>query len=363
MNKLTIIGLFLSILLIIAGCSTEKVTLDNKQTIKIGAVVPLTGGAAFLGEGTQKALTLAKEQLGNTQYNYEIIFEDDALDPKQSATAAQKLINVDGVDVLISISSGTGNIVAALAQENKIIHFGIASDPAVAKGDYNFIHWTPPEEENPAFIQELQRRNIKTFAVLEMNHPWINAAMPDLKKRLQGTGITLTSEQVYNSGDRDFKTLILKAEKTKPEIYLLMGFTPEIEIIAKQMKELGIKTPLTSIESFELTEQPELFEGYWYIQAADPTAAFLEDYDAKYGEAPKLGGPNAYDIFNMIVQGYEEAGTTATTKPERTDVINSLNNIKSFKGAMGTLNMGEEGIVQSKAIVRIIKNGKPTTLR
>ncbi|MDO8628835.1 MAG: ABC transporter substrate-binding protein [Nanoarchaeota archaeon] len=355
------VGLLLMSLIIVAGCKESVV--NEKQTIKIGAVVPLTGGAAFLGEGVRNAMLLAKEQLKDSKYNYEIIFEDDALDAKLSATAAQKLINIDNVDALVSISSGTGNVVAKIAQESQIIHFGIASDPAVATGAYNFIHWTPPEKENPVLIKELQKRGISKIAVIGMNHAWVAAEMKDLKERLPGTDIELVSEQYFNSGERDFRTIILKAREESPQIYVILAFSPEVELIAQQVKDLGITTPLTSVESFELTEKPELFEGYWYVQAADPTAEFLEGYNARYGEDPKLGGPNAYDIFNLIVNAFEKAGKSSAEKPSEDAVVKELSAIKSFRGALGTLEVGKEGIVQSEAVVRMIKNGKPVTVR
>lgn len=334
----------------------------TKETVKIGAVLPLSGGAGFLGQSAQKALILAQEQLGDTKYNYEVIFEDDKLDPKETSTASNKLINVDGVDVIISETSGSGNVVTPLAESSKVIHFGIASDINVAKGKYNFIHWTPPEEENKVFIEELQKRGIKKVAILSVNQQGERAIVDDFKNKIEGIDVEIVSDQAFNFGEKDFKTMILKAEQTDPDIYLLLAFSPELEILTKQIKELGIETPLTGIETFEFTEQPEIFEGYWYINAADPSEEYVEAYKQKYGNNPFVGSGNAYDIFNIIVGAYETAGKDKREKPTRGEIISELENMKEFSGALGQLKMLDKGIVWSGAVVREVRDGKFVTI-
>jgi len=332
----------------------------STETIKIGVVAPLTGDLAFIGEGLRDAILLAKDSLGDTRYTYEVIFEDDQLDPKRTASAANKLISIDKVDAIISISSGTGNVVTPIAERNSIVHFGIASDANIAKGDFNFIHWTPPAEETKVFVAELQRRGITKLGIFVVNQQGELAIANDLISRIEGTDIEVVTNQLFNFGETDFRTIIAKAKPSNAEIYLLLAFTPEIEILARQIKEAGITIPLTAIESFELTEERDLFEGEWYVNAADPTGDFVDRFKEKTGGNPKIGAPNGYDIFNLIVSAAES--TKSSAKPTPREIADVLLDIKEVSGALGTLNINEEGIVISKAVVRIIKDGEPVTL-
>jgi len=332
----------------------------SQKTIKIGAIAPMTGNLAFMGEGIRDAILIAKENLGNTKNKYEVIFEDDQLDAKMSASAAYKLLSADNVDAFVTFSSVTGNVVAPIAEQNKVVHFGIASDSNVAKGKYNFIHWTPPSEENKVFIAELQRRGIKKLGIFEGNAQGAAAVIADLKEQLKGTGIEIVTDQVFNFGEKDFRTTIAKVKDSGAEIYLLLAFSPELEILAKQMKEAGITTPITSIESFELSEQLALFEGEWYINSADPTADFTSKFNVKTGKSPTLGAANAYDIFNLIVAANEKV--EGTSKPTSDQVVNELMKITNFSGALGNLSVNEDGLVVSKAAVRMIKDGKPVSV-
>ncbi|MCX6712487.1 MAG: ABC transporter substrate-binding protein [Candidatus Vogelbacteria bacterium] len=356
------------IILIIAGIwfygSKPVVPAGEKQTIKIGVSIPLTGNLAFLGTNYQQAVNLALSELSSStnKYNYQVVFEDDKFDPATGATTANKLVGIDKVNVLMSFGSPVGNVFSPIAEQNKIIHLNaFASDPNVAKGNYNFIHYTPPYEEAKLMVAELQKKGIKKVALFEQNQPGVAAATAAIRKSIQGTDITLVDQEKFNTGDRDFRSSIVKTKNSGADIIMIDGTSPELELLVKQIKEAGIKTKLTSIESFEFSDQPQLFEGLWYVNAADQTKAFIDKFTSVYGNAPKLGGGNGYDAINMLVYAYEKAGDGKTI-PSADQIVPALLSIQNFDGAMGTLNMGQDHIVNTKAVVRMIKNGVPTTI-
>jgi branched-chain amino acid transport system substrate-binding protein len=370
MKKTIIFGIIA--LLLLAACGTNEVQTQVTQTtlaakepavVKIGATLPLTGDVAFLGETSRNAMELALKEIQGTKYKYELVFEDDKLDAKLASTTATKLISVDKVDAIISLSSGTGNVVTPLAEQNKVIHFGIASDSNVAKGNFNFIHWTPPDEEAKVWVQEAQKRGYKRIASIFLQHPGALAILDSVKKYMQGTDMEFVFDETIVGGDKDFRTLLVKARQSKPDVYFIGAFSPELDILHKQLKEMGIKEPLTTVEAFELSNDPSQFEGHWYVNAADPSGEFLSKYKAAYNKDPQMGAPNAYDILSLIVEGFERAGKDPSVKPSPEEVSAALMQIKDFDGALGKLTVGEEGIVWSPAVVRMIQNGKPVTIR
>jgi branched-chain amino acid transport system substrate-binding protein len=355
-----ILTLVIILAFVLVGYAFAKVSQENqseKETIKIGVILPLSGGSANLGESAHKAILLAKEQLAETEFNYEVIFDDDAFDTKMTSNAVNKLVNLDQVDALISFSSGSGNVVSPIAQENKVIHVGVASDPNIAKGEYNFLHWTTPEAESVLWVEEVMNRGIKTFAFLGMNQQGLIAVLEQVKEDIKGKDIQMVNEQIFNMGEKDFKVIIEKAKRSNPDVIYIACFSPDLEIFAKQYKELGVDIPLTSIEAFEYTEQPELFEGYWYVQSAQASNEFLKTFEAKYDDNPQLGSPFIYDAFNLIVEAYEQTG-----EKDNAMAIEKLSQIEDFPSSVGTISVGEEGIVWSDASVREIRDGKPVTI-
>ncbi|MFC1598762.1 ABC transporter substrate-binding protein [Patescibacteria group bacterium] len=346
--------------IVLVGYSFAQVSDQDKgekQTIKIGVILPLTGGQANLGQSAKNAVLLAREEFGDTRFDYEVIIEDDALDTKMTSNAVNKLVNIDKVDALISFTSGSGNVVSPVAQENKKIHIGVASDPAIANGEYNFLHWTTPAAEVEKLVEEFKKRGIKTISVLGMNQQGQIAVIEDLKDQISGSDIKVIQEQVFNMGNRDYKVMIEKARQGNPDIIFVGAFSPDIEILAKQYKELGVEIPLTCVEAFEYTEQPELFEGYWYVQSAEASDSFANDFAGKFFDKPKLGSPFVYDAINLIVEAYEQTGQVDNVK-----AIENLNKIKDFPSAVGEISVGDEGIVWSDAVVREIRDGQPVTI-
>ncbi|TAK57349.1 ABC transporter substrate-binding protein [Patescibacteria group bacterium] len=360
MNKIIRnIGIALVLILIGVGIWQNNTGPKKSDVITIGVVAPLSGNLAFLGEGMKNAVVLAEEQLNKSgKHTYRVIVEDDGFDVKRTASALSKLVSIDKVNAVVTIASAAGNVAKPIAEQNKIVHFAIASDPHIAEGMYNFIHWTPPVEEVKVFVPELQKRGFKRLAVFGAKIQGIQAVVDELSKQLGGTDIEIVYNETHNFGVKDYRTMIAKAKATNPDIYVLEEFSPELEILAKQLREAGIREPITSIESFEQTEQFSLFEGSWYVNAADATGEFIDAYTKRFGKGPTLGTPNAYDIVNLIVSAGESIDGQVTNEK----LAEALLRVKDQKGALGNLTINPDGLVLSKAVVRMIKDGKPVTI-
>ncbi|NOZ69504.1 MAG: ABC transporter substrate-binding protein [Deferribacteres bacterium] len=333
-----------------------------KDTFRIGMIAPLTGDAGFVGVGMKNALLMAREQWGDGKYNYEFVFEDDQLDPKLSASAAQKLLNVDKVDAIVTVGHAP-RITVPLARQYDIIHFAIAVQKDIPDGVNNFSHWAPSVKLNGLLIKEMQKRGIKKVGVFRTTslEAWV-AYYNDFLEGIKNTDIRVVTDQTFKKGEKDFRSLIARAKPTNPDIYLIFVETPELEIVAKQIREAGINTPFTTLEGFEVTEQPELFEGYWYVSPVEPSEEFSKAYEAKFGKRPPVCSPNAYDIFNLLATAVERAGSSPSKKPATAQIARELKKIKSFPGALGDLLVSDNGMVMSGVQVKMIKNGKPIAL-
>ena len=348
------------LLILLAACTTP--TQQETKTILIGATLPLSGDQASLGEGAQNALNLVLAKRNNTKYNYKLIVEDDQFDATTASTTATKLIETDNVDAIVSLGSGIGNVVSPLAQNAKVIHFGIASDQNVAQGEYNFIHYTLPGEEARVWIEEAKKRRYNNIAAIVQQHAGVKAFMDDFKERLRSTTMTLVSEQEFQKGETNFNTMILKAKKSNPDVYFIAAFSPELELLYKQMKAQNIEEPISTSGTYETSEQMEMFEGEWYETAAIATDSFTNAYKEAYDKEPSFGAPNIYDSLDLIIEAFERTAAGKDKKPTAGQVIAHLHQIEDFDGALGTLSVSKTGQVRSNAIIREIKNGKSVTI-
>ncbi|MGA0955065.1 MAG: ABC transporter substrate-binding protein, partial [Burkholderiaceae bacterium] len=72
----------------------------GQTVVRIGHVAPMTGGIAHLGKDNENGAKLAVADLnkagltiGGQKVKFELLSEDDAADPKQGTSAAQKLVD------------------------------------------------------------------------------------------------------------------------------------------------------------------------------------------------------------------------------------------------------------------------------
>ncbi len=355
-------GLFLFIL----SCSVFNIICLAGQTektiIKIGVIAPLSGQWAAFGEEVRNAILLANEDHPDSKLEFNLIFEDDQMTPSQTAIAAQKLIHFDKVDAFISIGSPAGNVVSPLAEKNGIIHFCMASDPQVAKGKYNFTHNTPPENEVQVFIEELKKRNVHRLATIEQNQQgWLSIGN-QLEKKLAEAKIVVTSRNRYQTGEKDFRMTIAKVKQQKPDLIFITGFSPDLDILKKQIDESQACIPVTSIDGFDLTENPQFYEELWYV-GATPTPAMIENRlkeKFKMKRVLYLSGL-AYDIMNLLMQGYDHC-VVDNQKPTNEKVAEDLLKFQNYKSILDPVSMSPEGIVETQARVKIIKEGRSTPL-
>ncbi len=348
-----IIGILVAVIVMSAGHVFSMSGKPRaKQTIKIGFSIPLTGDIGFIGEGMRDAALLAKEEMGETKHNYELLFEDDKLDPKIDATVGNKFISIDKVDVIVSAGGGSGGVLSKLADQNGIIHFAVTVEPTVTEGDKNFAHWTSNPDQNSVMADQIKKRGFRRpAAFLNVSLNDYVSIYNDLKTRVD----FVTMEEVQN-GQKDFRTAIAKVKQARPDIIAVILRTPELEILTKQIKELGLNVPLTAIESFAVSKEKELYEGEFFVGGAEPSHGFVEEFRKKYGRDQTIGAPNAYDIVKLVITAAENV--KSSSKPTPGQISASLKKIKNFNGALGVLHVKSNGRVFSKPTVQMIKDGK-----
>ena len=198
------------------------------------------------------------------------------------------------------------------------------------------------------------------MALIEQNQPGVLAVVNALKSQLAGTDIKLVTDQKFDAGETDYRTIIAKAktEGSKADIWLLEALSPDLEVMATQMKEEGITKPVTCVEAFEFTDKPQLFEGDWFVDSADTQQWFIDEYTKKYNSVPKTGSGNAYDSIKMLIAAFEATGN-GKTKPTESSVQQYLASLKGFNGAMGNnLSIDPDGIVITQATLKMISGGK-----
>ncbi|MEW6602237.1 MAG: ABC transporter substrate-binding protein [Nitrospirota bacterium] len=350
--KFAVCVLVMSVLLIHGLVSAES----KKEKYRIGLVVPLSGPVAYIGEAMKNSLILAKEQIGTTsRFDYDLIIEDDQLDLKLDATIGNKFINVDKVDAIITL--GGGKVISPMAKKSKTLHYSVAVMEYIADGPTNFLHWAPSKVLNGRLAEEMKKRGIKKYGVFyETTYEGFKIYRDDLKAAADKLGMEMVSDESFPMDATDFRAQIARVKGKGADIYVYYCQTPAMEILTKQLREAGDNTPLTAVESFELTKEKDLFEGYWFVSSPHPTNDFVDAYKKRFGYEPAVAGPNTYDILMLV--NHAIINTGSIKKPTSEQIARELLKIKNFPGSLGNLTIVEPGITMSDVDMKIIKNGE-----
>jgi ABC-type branched-subunit amino acid transport system substrate-binding protein len=162
--------------------------------------------------------------------------------------------------------------------------------------------------------------------------------------------------------ERNFDDVLLKAEKEKADMFMLLALPPAMDIIVKALKEKNIKTPYTSIETPGAMKDKAAFEGVEYVDAPDGSPEFIERYKRRFKTEDTYGAAFAYDammIINRIVNNFYARERRIPKAPEMTK---EMFNLGDWVGAVGLVTVGSDRVLESEAVIKKIVDGKPVTV-
>ncbi|MBP5399780.1 MAG: ABC transporter substrate-binding protein [Alphaproteobacteria bacterium] len=356
--------LSLCMLLALAACKDENKTTEQvsaKPVIKIGVIDALSGKYAENGQNVQQVIEFARQNFENSGIDFKFIFEDYGYETKRAAIVTNKLINADKVDALISWSSMAGNVVSPIADKAKLIHFAICNDDNVAKGKYNFTHFTPSQPLAEKLVKQIEDKQGKKVALFAVYQPALQKHTDAVEKLLQAKGIE-TERFNFNMDNLDFDLMLEKAKQHNFDAWFLCALPPSLDIFLKTYFQKNIDIPLFAIDSLLFAQDKDLVEGMSFVTTPDGNKELLEKLTATNGSTNYFSVGYAYDVANLLMKAYTDLYKTTKRIPSSDEVADYLLQLKGYKGAVGELIMDENGVIMSPAVVKQMKNGKPITV-
>lgn len=347
---------------------------QEKETISIGFINPMTGELATYGEAVKRGVDIALNEVNDKSLldygNLNIIMEDSKGDTKEGISSVQKLINIDDVKYIIGgISSNVTLAILPVTEKNKVFLFspGAATPKLTNNGKMFARNWPSNNEEaNSAANYAYNDLEYQKGAIVYVNNDWGLGLMNNFEEQFKSLGGQVIDKQIYSYGNTDFKTLILKLNKDVDFIYLA-GNQKEMGYFTKQLRERNINIPIISNTSFLVEDCLEIAgkaaEGVVVpTPAYDPKSsdekikAFYAKVQSKYGVEPSLAEANGYDAVMIIVESINKNGN------DPVKVASYIRNLKNYEGVGGDVTF-KNGDVSRENVFKIIKNGKVETLK
>ncbi|MGQ9817020.1 MAG: ABC transporter substrate-binding protein [bacterium] len=328
---------------------------QNPKTIKIGAILPLTGPIAAIGEPEREALLLAQRKIDEALKSYssrnvKIIIEDSKSDPKEAVNIIQKLINLDDVKFFIVSTSPSILATMPIIKEKNLIMFANTSTPGITDGKNIFRVSPNSEQEIYEVVSYLKRHSIKKCVFIYPNNEFGRIIYHLFDSSYAHFGTIMYASE-YNVGDKDFKSLILKIKKIKDiEVIIFEGYPADTPVFLRQARELGIKQPfITSMATTwpacldaitKMKETPVFIVPTMIIQSKQLplTKQFIEHYTKEYGKQPNYDALFLYDTALLISDLLSKIPLLSTDEFRKKLYENS-----TYNGVAGQITLMENG--------------------
>lgn len=357
-----IFGLIFATIFILSACNEkkdEKIT-NNKPTIKIGVSLPLVGGLSFAGTPAKEAvlMTFDKWKEKDTKFNYELIIEDDSFEPKKIAMAGNKLLNMDKVDAVISMFDLPAYYYFEQANKRNFIHLTCSWGDDLSDTRYNFNNITSHAEQARTLVTYMKKQGVKNIGYVSQNNKGPQHLKENIKNELIKAGINLVFEEDFNIGNKDYRMFLASIKNEPVDLIMTVLLPPDMYSFSKQKFEMGIKTPLTTVDYFQDMEDKSIFEGYYFSLSSMGTDKFKADLYQKSAMSVRACVANTADNLDLLIWAYENAQSFDDKIPTSDEISAKLHGIKNWSGAIGILNVLDSGLIESKAYMKQIKDGK-----
>ncbi len=351
--------------LVLAGLLVLNVTpiKAEQKPYVIGGIFSITGPASYLGEPERNTMEMLAAEFnakgGIEGHPVKVVIYDDEGDVTKARLHAEKLLKKDQAITIIGPSlTHTSMAVLEVTQKAKMPLISCAAGIGItAPAKERF--WTFKTAQTDAMAvakiyQYLQKQKMNKVAILTVSTGFGVSGKEQLNAQAAKYGITVVAQEVFGEKDTDMTPQLTKIRGTDAQAVICWGTGPAPALVAKNMKQLGLKLPLiqshgaASKKFIELAgdaaEDIMMPAGklvvYPLLPDSDPQKAVCRDYDkkyqAKFNKPVSSFGGYAYDAMMMLAQALEKAGA------DQAKIRDALEQTKNFVGVSGVFNMSPE---------------------
>ncbi|MCP3384577.1 ABC transporter substrate-binding protein [Bradyrhizobium sp. CCGUVB4N] len=304
-----------------------------EDTVKVGLILPMTGGQASTGKQIENAIKLYMQQKGDTiaGKKIEIIVKDDAAIPDKTKTAAQELIVNDKVNFIGGFGVTPAALAAApLATQAKIPEVVMAAGTSIITERSPYIVRTSfTLAQSSTIIGDWAVKNgIKKVATLTSDYAPGNDALNFFKEHFTAGGGEVVEEVKTPLANPDFAPFLQRMKDAKPDAIFVFVPAGQGGNFMKQYAERGLdKAGIKVIGPGDVTDDDLLnnmgdavlgtVTAHIY-SAAHPSPMnkdFVAAYKKAFGTRPGFMAVSGYDGIHLIYEALKKTnGDTDGTK-------------------------------------------------
>jgi branched-chain amino acid transport system substrate-binding protein len=216
-----------------------------QETVKVGVIQPLSGSVAASGNYVRMGAEIGRDWInakgGVLGRKVELLIEDNKSDPKEAATAAEKLIVRDKVPVIV----GAWGSSMTLAAMPKLEEYGVpmvvetSSAATITKrGNPWVFRISPPSEMEALGLEKYMKDlGIKQADFLAVNTDWGRGAVGAFGDLLKRSGAQVGTAEFMEQAATDMNAQITKVKAGAADTLFLTTSVEQITLVLKQAQE------------------------------------------------------------------------------------------------------------------------------
>lgn len=361
-----------------AACTLFASAAFAAGTVKIGGLFAVTGPASFLGEPERNTAQMVVDEInkagGIRGTKLELVTYDTAGDATKAVQLANKLIKNDKVAAIVGPSTtGESMAVIPVAEKERVPLISCAAGIKITEPVKPWVFKTAQNDTLAVakIYDSLQKQKVRKIAILTVSDGFGSSGREQLKAQAARYGLEILVDDTFGPKDTDMTSQLTKIRGSQAQAIICWGTNPGPAIVAKNAKQLGIKTPLymshgvSSKKFIELAgdaaEGVRLPSGKVIVADLLPASdsqkksllSYVRDYKNHYRVEGDHFGGHAWDAV-MLIKGAIERGATT---PEA--IRNQLEKTRNFHGIGGTFNYSptdHAGLTKDAFVLVEVKN-------
>jgi branched-chain amino acid transport system substrate-binding protein len=351
-----------------------------QSVVTIAHVGPTSGAIAHLGKDNENGAIMAVEEInaaglviGGQKVTLKLLTEDDAADPKQGTTVAQKLADANVSGVIGHLNSGTSIPASKIYSDAGIPQISpSATNPKYTRQGFKTTFRVVADDTQLGGTLGRYAVNTlkgKAIAVIDDRTAYGQGVAEEFSKAVTAGGGTIVAKEFTTDKATDFNAILTTIKGKKPDVVFFGGMDAVAGPMLRQMKSLGINakflggdgicsTDLVKLAGDSISDNQVYCAEAGGVEKGSKYAAAKADFDtrfkAKFGADVQIYAPYVYDSVKLMVAAMVKAGSSNPAK-----YLPTLAATKEFQGVTGPISFDEKGDIKGGALtLKTVKGGK-----
>ncbi|QZP36708.1 ABC transporter substrate-binding protein [Halobaculum magnesiiphilum] len=274
----------------------------------IGMVDSLTGSLSAFGQRNQRGKDLALadvNEVGIGGRDLEIIVEDSESQSQAGVSAAQKLVNQDGVPFVIgAVGSGVSlAIYESVIQGTDVVQLSQNSTSPDLTDFPGLLRMSPTgSTQSTALANIIGEDGYDSVALAWVNNDYGQGLAETFREEWDGE---IAYDQPHDQGQSSYSSTVSGMANSGADAWLFITYQPEFTSMAQEAYSNGYEAQFYGADSVQgsdvLDNTPEgSLDGMTIVVPSaavdqDNYQAFASEFESEYGESPTSWSAFAYD--------------------------------------------------------------------